>query len=205
MSNSDDEDAFLYSSEDEQPALKKARYQSQTDQAEPSQNPGSNAPSASKSNEASSGDGKGQYESELDDEDDDEDDEDESSDDDVEFVIGDTAPRAPTNAPTTVSASAGALNDTIGEVNDDDDDTDDKQNGQDAIGSKKKNVEVSKDDGGATVDINAVAEYEGKPLTQLDLDELKEKPWRAPGADISDYFNYGFDELTWTAYCHKQG
>jgi len=24
------------------------------------------------------------------------------------------------------------------------------------------------------------------------------------GADVTDYFNYGFDEFTWTAYCTKQ-
>jgi len=31
-----------------------------------------------------------------------------------------------------------------------------------------------------------------------------DKPWRKPGADVTDYFNYGFDEFTWTAYCQKQ-
>ena len=24
------------------------------------------------------------------------------------------------------------------------------------------------------------------------------------GSDVTDYFNYGFDEFTWTAYCSKQ-
>jgi pre-mRNA 3'-end-processing factor FIP1 len=35
---------------------------------------------------------------------------------------------------------------------------------------------------------------------------LKEndKPWRNPGTDISDYFNYGFDEFTWALYANKQ-
>jgi Fip1 motif len=30
--------------------------------------------------------------------------------------------------------------------------------------------------------------------------------WRVliAGADASDYFNYGFDEFTWAAYCSKQ-
>lgn len=28
--------------------------------------------------------------------------------------------------------------------------------------------------------------------------------WRKPGTDISDFFNYGFDEFTWSAYCKKQ-
>jgi len=31
-----------------------------------------------------------------------------------------------------------------------------------------------------------------------------DKPWRKPGTDISDYFNYGFDEFTWTMYAAKQ-
>ncbi|XP_013873211.1 pre-mRNA 3'-end-processing factor FIP1, partial [Austrofundulus limnaeus] len=33
---------------------------------------------------------------------------------------------------------------------------------------------------------------------------LEEKPWRKPGIEISDYFNYGFDENSWRAYCSKQ-
>jgi pre-mRNA 3'-end-processing factor FIP1 len=40
-------------------------------------------------------------------------------------------------------------------------------------------------------------------LTPLDLEE-SDKPWRLPGADQTDYFNYGFDEFTWAAYCMKQ-
>lgn len=32
----------------------------------------------------------------------------------------------------------------------------------------------------------------------------EEKPWKKPGADISDYFNYGFTEETWAAYCDRQ-
>lgn len=30
------------------------------------------------------------------------------------------------------------------------------------------------------------------------------KPWRQPGARTSDWFNYGFTEETWRAYCRKQ-
>lgn len=33
---------------------------------------------------------------------------------------------------------------------------------------------------------------------------MVEKPWQKPGADISDYFNYGFDERTWRMYVQKQ-
>lgn len=31
----------------------------------------------------------------------------------------------------------------------------------------------------------------------IDIDALEDHPWRVKGADISDYFNYGFNEKTW--------
>lgn len=37
-----------------------------------------------------------------------------------------------------------------------------------------------------------------------DLDTLEEKPWREPDADITDWFNYGFDEDSWRDYCAAQ-
>ncbi|KAH9827283.1 Fip1 motif, partial [Teratosphaeria destructans] len=46
-----------------------------------------------------------------------------------------------------------------------------------------------------------------KPLTDLDIDaDLAEnsKPWRLPGTDITDFFNYGFDEYNWALYCGEQ-
>lgn len=44
----------------------------------------------------------------------------------------------------------------------------------------------------------------GVPATEYNLDSLEDKPWRKPGADITDYFNYGFSEDTWRAYCDRQ-
>jgi len=38
----------------------------------------------------------------------------------------------------------------------------------------------------------------------LDIDMLEDKPWRKPGVDITDYFNYGFNEDTWREYCKRQ-
>ncbi|CAI8610744.1 unnamed protein product [Vicia faba] len=35
----------------------------------------------------------------------------------------------------------------------------------------------------------------------VNIDKLEEKPWRILGADITDYFNFGFDENTWKQYC----
>jgi pre-mRNA 3'-end-processing factor FIP1 len=46
-----------------------------------------------------------------------------------------------------------------------------------------------------------------KAITDVNIDEDLQghsKPWRNPGSDPSDYFNYGFDEFTWAAYCEKQ-
>jgi pre-mRNA 3'-end-processing factor FIP1 len=36
--------------------------------------------------------------------------------------------------------------------------------------------------------------FKGQNIYDVDLAELEEKPWRKPGADITDYFNYGFNE-----------
>lgn len=35
------------------------------------------------------------------------------------------------------------------------------------------------------------------------MDSINPKPWRNPGADISDYFNYELNEETWEAYRKK--
>ncbi|RKP29750.1 Fip1-domain-containing protein [Metschnikowia bicuspidata] len=150
MPNSDDEDAYLYGSDAEQPATKKAR----TEQLRLSEL--------------------------LDSE--------ESSDEDIEFVIGNVPAAAPSRPA----------------VPEPEPNTPSTTEGDSEPAKKRPTLELRKDDEAPAIDINAVAEYEGKALTQVDLNEIKEKPWRAPGEDISDYFNYGFDELTWTAYCHKQ-
>ncbi|RMY04531.1 hypothetical protein D0867_10319 [Hortaea werneckii] len=62
------------------------------------------------------------------------------------------------------------------------------------------------------LDLNTIPQWpasNGPPklLTDLDIDaDLAEhsKPWRLPGTDQTDFFNYGFDEYTWTQYCLKQ-
>jgi pre-mRNA 3'-end-processing factor FIP1 len=54
------------------------------------------------------------------------------------------------------------------------------------------------------IDLDAVGQLDGKPITDVELDSFADKPWRKPGADITDYFNYGFNEVTWRAYCNKQ-
>lgn len=61
----------------------------------------------------------------------------------------------------------------------------------------------------STIDINGnpVHPTTGKPIMASDMDAdfpSDDKPWRRPGSDTSDYFNYGFDEFTWASYCIKQ-
>ena len=56
-----------------------------------------------------------------------------------------------------------------------------------------------------TIDVNAVGNINGVPIYDYDIDTMcEEKPWRIPGADLTDYFNYGFNEESWKAYCEKQ-
>ncbi|XP_048109584.1 pre-mRNA 3'-end-processing factor FIP1 isoform X3 [Alosa alosa] len=54
------------------------------------------------------------------------------------------------------------------------------------------------------VDMNAEGSVNGTPLLEVDVESFDEKPWKKPGADLSDYFNYGFNEETWKIYCDKQ-
>lgn len=59
-----------------------------------------------------------------------------------------------------------------------------------------------------TLDLNGIGSIAGQSIFDLDLDDdtgpAGDKPWRKPGADITDYFNYGFNEVTWRMYCLRQ-
>lgn len=53
-------------------------------------------------------------------------------------------------------------------------------------------------------EFESVGTISGQLAHEFSIDSLDDKPWRKPGADITDYFNYGFNEETWRAYCEKQ-
>lgn len=53
-------------------------------------------------------------------------------------------------------------------------------------------------------DFETIGAINGIPAHEFNLDQIEDKPWRQPGADITDYFNYGFNEETWRAYCERQ-
>lgn len=63
-----------------------------------------------------------------------------------------------------------------------------------------------KPDPNPTFDVDAlpIKDADGNDLFDLDLDALEEKPWRQPGANLADYFNYGMNEATWKNYVRKQ-
>ncbi|TSN95680.1 Pre-mRNA 3'-end-processing factor FIP1 [Bagarius yarrelli] len=101
-------------------------------------------------------------------------------DDDVRVTIGDIK----TGAPQYTSYGAAPVNLNI------------KTGGSrpyGAVGAKVKGV-----------DLDAPGSINGVPVLEVDMESFEEKPWRKPGADLSDYFNYGFNEETWKAYCEKQ-
>lgn len=53
-------------------------------------------------------------------------------------------------------------------------------------------------------EFETIGTINGIPAHEYNLDQLEDKPWRQPGSDITDYFNYGFNEETWRAYCERQ-
>lgn len=54
------------------------------------------------------------------------------------------------------------------------------------------------------IDPSVPGNLDGRSIFEFDMDALAEKPWRRPGSDISDWFNYGFDEISWEAYCYRR-
>ncbi|KAF7303069.1 hypothetical protein MKEN_01270400 [Mycena kentingensis (nom. inval.)] len=54
------------------------------------------------------------------------------------------------------------------------------------------------------IDPTAMGTMEGRAIIEVDMSAMSDKAWRRPGSDISDWFNYGFDELSWEAYCYRR-
>ncbi|XP_020591071.1 FIP1[V]-like protein [Phalaenopsis equestris] len=42
-----------------------------------------------------------------------------------------------------------------------------------------------------------------KTVFDIDIESFEEKPWRHPGVDISDFFNFELDEEHWKEYCKQ--
>lgn len=54
------------------------------------------------------------------------------------------------------------------------------------------------------IDPDTPGTFDGRSILEIDLTALADKGWRRPGSDISDWFNYGFDEISWESYCHRR-
>ncbi|RMZ87340.1 hypothetical protein DV736_g5435, partial [Chaetothyriales sp. CBS 134916] len=74
----------------------------------------------------------------------------------------------------------------------------------DKPGSEYPPVRTSKIDPNS----NPVHPATGKPIFSTDFDadfpSESSKPWRKPGADQTDYFNYGFDEFSFASFTLRQ-
>ncbi|CAI0542471.1 unnamed protein product [Linum tenue] len=42
-----------------------------------------------------------------------------------------------------------------------------------------------------------------KTIFDVDIDNFEEKPWKYPGVDITDFFNFGLNEESWKDYCRQ--
>ncbi|KAJ4845611.1 hypothetical protein Tsubulata_005746 [Turnera subulata] len=42
-----------------------------------------------------------------------------------------------------------------------------------------------------------------KTIFDVDIDGFEEKPWKYPGVDMSDFFNFGLNEESWKDYCKQ--
>lgn len=40
-----------------------------------------------------------------------------------------------------------------------------------------------------------------RTIFDISIESFEQKPWRQPGVDITDYFNFGLDEDSWKSYC----
>lgn len=53
-------------------------------------------------------------------------------------------------------------------------------------------------------EFESIGTIAGQTAIEFNVETIEDKPWRKPGADITDYFNYGFSEETWRSYCERQ-
>lgn len=42
-----------------------------------------------------------------------------------------------------------------------------------------------------------------RTIFEVDIDSFEEKPWKASGVDMSDFFNFGLNEDSWKEYCKQ--
>lgn len=198
MSSSDDEDdKFLYGSDSEQVNVVGSKRGSQPD--------GADEASVNKRQKLSadvadnkSGDGGSNNSSDESDSDDGSSESD--SDSDVEFIISTGADTSRLDSKAVSGTASTSTSQPSGIAVATTTDATESANAEVTAESKASIAAPAT----GTIDLNAEGTYEGEPITSVDPEVLKEKPWRQPGANLSDYFNYGFNESTWMEYLHRQ-
>lgn len=78
---------------------------------------------------------------------------------------------------------------------------DDAENSEQSSSSIEVVIEQIPTDQG---NVKYTPQIDGQGIYDFEIDNMEEKPWDKPGADITDYFNYGFNEHTWKKYCAAQ-
>ena len=131
-------------------------------------------------------------------------DDDDDDDDDIELVLnaaGDAAPSKPTAPraqPGTGRLTLDLRQTSSGAAGDD------GAGGGSGASAQSTAAEAAAAAKAVAAAAKKASELADAPVFKLDIDSLEDKPWRRPGIAVSDYFNYGFNEDTWRAYCQKQ-
>lgn len=145
----------------------------------------------------------------------DSDDNDESSDSDIEFVIETRDEKSSSDALSGLNMSSkedeSHIEDfSVVESNNNADKDESSANEEKSDSIKPEDVErlfhtdMPDENYSPVFNLDAPALIDGIPINEISLDDIPgDKPWRKPGAIPSDFFNYGFDEFTWTLYCDK--
>ena len=81
----------------------------------------------------------------------------------------------------------------------------------DAIGAEPAAADEAKPSAERSVDglvplcaVHGTGPHLQSSVFGYDIAQMADRPWAAPGANVSDYFNYGFNEDSWRAYCQLQ-
>ncbi|KAK5958961.1 cleavage polyadenylation factor subunit FIP1 PWA37_003638 [Arxiozyma heterogenica] len=229
MESSDEDEKFLYGSDNEDHLVTNQKLhkvdhtnKNETSKNIQSTNPKNNTTTAHNnghnneniSNKVSTDEDKGDDIDDIDEEiDNDEEEAEEDDEYNVEFIIslGPDTTRLDARSKN-ITGSQTAASETISVVSTESTDISGKiselnKNKNDTLSINEKNLDVNgKPDNieAGSIDLDKDGLFDGRPITEIDPEVLKEKPWRQPGANISDYFNFGFNEYTWTEYLHRQ-
>ncbi|OMH85413.1 Pre-mRNA polyadenylation factor FIP1 [Zancudomyces culisetae] len=121
---------------------------------------------------------------------------DEEEEDDVEFIFGEYIDA-------TIKSGRDREDGDEGKMDEDKDGLEKREDDKKKEGKRQEYNEILKvEEGKLNLLITPILQETG--LYDYDAGMGTERPWREPGADITDWFNFGFTEQTWHLYCVKQ-